>query len=228
MADAPLVAALGMRGSGKSSWVREYLRKRKRPRLAVWDLMREHQADIKTADLGEAIRAMAQARFSVAYYPDAADEKRRAVQFDLWCKAVYCAQRCTALVEEVAFVTSPMKAPPGWRQLSLLGRHKGCEVIATSQRPASIDKDFLGNCSLVHTGRLAYEPDAKKVAQTMGVTVEQIMSLPLLHWIERGEKDTKPRFGEVAPGGALGRVPKARNLNKKEGAQTVAATETTG
>ena len=37
-----IVAALGSRGTGKSAWVRQYLQKLKPARLAVWDLMQEH------------------------------------------------------------------------------------------------------------------------------------------------------------------------------------------
>ena len=54
-----IVAALGSRGTGKSAWVRQYLQKLKPARLAVWDLMQEHDwAGPGHHDLGAAILAM--------------------------------------------------------------------------------------------------------------------------------------------------------------------------
>ena len=50
----------------------------------------------------------------------------------------------------------------------MTGRHKGLKVIGASQRPASIDKDFLGNCMAIHIGRLAYAEDVRAVAKGIG------------------------------------------------------------
>ena len=195
MSDTPLVAAVGARGHGKSAWVKQYLQRTRPRRLAVWDLKREYHADMVTADLGQAIRAMSSRTWSVAFHPDAGDDKRRAAQFDLWCRALMAAGRCTAVVEELAFVTRPSSAPPGWRALCLLGRHEGVAAIGTSQRPASIDKDFLGNCTLIHAARLPFEDDARTVARSLGVPFADLMALPALHWVERGEGDDQARRG---------------------------------
>lgn len=209
-----LWAALGARGTGKSAWVRREVERLRPARLAVWDLMREHQAAVVTDDLGEALRAMGGRRWSVAFRP-AGDPKRRAAQFDLWCRGLMAAGDCLALVEELAFVTQASKAPPAWAEVCLLGRHRGVSVIGTSQRPASVDKAFLGNVDLVHAGRQAYEADARTVGQLVGVPWAELMTLPDLHWIERRAGATEARRGVLTfdrPAPRSGATPKAPDL----------------
>ena len=67
----------------------------------------------------------------------------------------------------------------------MTGRHKGLRLYGLSQRPASIDKDFLGNCTRVRTGRLAYPEDVKAVSKAMGGHAADIQALTPLHWLEK-------------------------------------------
>lgn len=195
--DAFLIAAMGSRGMGKSAWVKQQLKKLKPPRLAVWDLMREYPGE-GTTDLGAAVRSMKGARWSVMFYPSG-DEKVRAKQFAIWCKALMTVstkqRQVHAVMEELAFVTRPSWAPGPWQEVTLLGRHHGLNVFGTSQRPASVDKDFLGNCTMVHSCRLNYEDDAKVVSKRLGCKPEDLMNLEQLHYLERGEMDTAAKKG---------------------------------
>jgi hypothetical protein len=226
MASKPFVhAALGARGTGKSAWVKRELAKLKPRRLAVWDFMREYSGG--TADLAAAIRAMAAGSFNVVFTPSHDDAPidiagRRisvsAWQFELFCTAVYEARNTVAIVEELAFVTRASHAPGPWRRLSLLGRHQGVSIIGTSQRPASIDKDFLGNCDLVHCGRLAHPRDAANVAPVLGVDADELLRLADLAFVERraGAQDCTRGVlsfngSKRGPQRALGKEPKARN-----------------
>lgn len=212
-ASKPLVvAALGSRGTGKSAWVKARVARLKPARLAVWDYMREYEGG--TPNLGECIRAMGARRFVSVFQPshDAATCER---QFELWCSAVYAAGNVLALVEELAFVTKPSRAPEAWRRLSLIGRHRGVSLIGTSQRPASIDKDFIANCDIVHCGRLAYRPDAEKAAIVLGVEVEELLRLPDLAWIERAAGAHDSTRGALKFDGAKPRAPRASGPKSK-------------
>jgi len=226
MASKPLImAALGARGTGKSAWVKQQLAKLRPKRLAVWDYMREYPG--ATTDLAAAIRAMNADAFSVAFAPSHDDQPidiagRRisvsAWQFELFCTAVYEARNTLAIVEELAFVTRASHAPGPWRRLSLLGRHRGVSIIGTSQRPASIDKDFLGNCDLVHVGRLAHPRDAANVAPVLGVDADALLRLADLAYVERRAGAQDCTHGVLSFEGskrgaqrALGQKPKARN-----------------
>lgn len=212
-ASKPLVvAALGSRGTGKSAWVKARIARLKPSRLAVWDYMREYEGG--TSNLGECIRSMSARTFRAVFQPshDTATSER---QFDLWCAAVYAAGNLTALVEELAFVTKPSRAPEAWRRLSLIGRHRGVSIIGTSQRPASIDKDFLANCDIVHCGRLAYRPDAEKAAMVLGVEVDELLRLPDLAWIERAAGAMQCARGALKFDAPQRRAPRASGAKSK-------------
>lgn len=210
-----VVAALGARGTGKSAWVKQHLARTAPKRVAVWDFMREYPGP---TDLASAIRAMRAPAFTSVFQPSH-DAKLCERQFELWCTAVYMAGNITAIVEELGYVTKPTSAPPGWRKLTLLGRHQRVSIIGTSQRPASIDKDFLANCDLVHCGRLAYKPDADKAAMVLGVDADELLRLPDLAWVERKAGACDASRGTLTfnrnkvskRAAPLGRVPKARN-----------------
>jgi len=200
-ADAECIAILGARGSGKSTYFRQLLDERAPTRLGLWDTKREHGVP-GTADLAEFIRRLRAPAWRIAFFPTMTDAKRRAKEFELWCLAMYRAKHCFAGVEELAFVTTPTRSPQGWRTLSLLGRDENPEggnvtVAATSQRPASIDKDFIGNATLLHAGRLPYADDAKAVARTLGVNAAELMQLAPLAFIARGQADREARRGVV-------------------------------
>jgi hypothetical protein len=65
------------------------------------------------------------------------------------------------------------------------GRHKGMTVIGASQRPASIDKHFFGNATIVRTGRLNFAADIKVLANVLHVPGSHILSLAPLEFFQR-------------------------------------------
>lgn len=183
---ANVLAAIGATGSGKSLWVRRTYLAKSIARLAVWDFKREY-SDLVAASTSSSRDLVGQVRersFTIAFTP-AMEEKKRDAQFDVFCRACYQAGKMTMLVEELAFVTRPGYAPSAWRMMTLTGRHEGMTIIGTSQRPASIDKDFLSSCTLIHCGRLPLEADARAVATVLGIDWRELVTLPDLHYIER-------------------------------------------
>lgn len=194
-----IVAVIGASGSGKSATVKtDLLTAAARRRLLVWDYMREYgplvdsSVDV-TAPLVEACRGK---RFAVAMQPSF-DGKIRARQFDLFCRLGYALGDCTLLVEELAFVTTASFAPPAWSMVSCTGRHQGMSVIGCSQRPAQIDKNFLGNCSAVRCFRLNDRNDLRVMGNVLGVAEGELRALPQLEWIERDMVTGKTRRGRV-------------------------------
>lgn len=192
---ARIVGVLGSTGSGKSAWIKRTFLAKKPRRLMVWDFKREYgQHATQTDSLDAMLDALDKPTFRTAFMPAMA-EKTRAAQFDLFCRAALHLGNVTMIVEELAFVTRPGWAPDAWRMLTLTGRHDAMTIVGASQRPASIDKDFLGNCTLVHAGVLGYEDDAKAVAKVLRVRPDELMTLPELHWIERERGAAEPRRG---------------------------------
>lgn len=186
---ASIVAVFGATGSGKSLFVKEQLAIGKPSRLMIWDPMKEYgsygQVFSKAAD---AVKAVAKAgknkKFSIVFQPSF-DPERRAKQFDFICGFAYALGDLTFLVEELRFVTTPSYAPMNWAQITLTGRHKGLMVIGVSQRPASIDKDFLSGATLIHTGKLTYPEDRKAVAKAMGEKESLLEGILPLEYVEK-------------------------------------------
>ena len=193
-----IVAALGARGTGKSAYVKQRLEQLRPARLAVWDLMQEYGDVPSTSKLGDAIRAMRARRFAVAFQPSR-DDATRARQFDTWCRAVLLAGDVLAIVEELRFVTTASHAPGPWREMTLLGRHDRhrVSIIGTSQRPAHIDKDFLGNADVIHCGRLTARADARVAAEVLGVDFRDVLALPDLAYIERASSTSTASRGTL-------------------------------
>ncbi len=184
---ANIVAVLGATGSGKTSYVMQRLRKEKPKRLIIWDTKGEFSREgyaTPVYTLSAAVEAMKNKAFRVAYIPrgDAATMKR---EFSLLCRAAFHAKALTLVAEELSDVTEPSRACEGWRKCTSQGRSEGVTVYGLSQQPASIDKHFFGNCSLVRTGRLNFGAHIKSMAECLGVDREDVRKLLPLEYIER-------------------------------------------
>jgi len=195
-----IIAVIGASGSGKSLWVKSNIIRSKlvRSRLLVWDYMREYGALTaqQVADIPALVELVRAKRFAVAFQPSF-EAKARARQFDHFCRAAYALGDCAMVVEELSFVTMPSFAPPAWSMVTCTGRHKGLTVVGCSQRPAQIDKNFFGNCSTVHCGRLNDVNDVRVMARVLGVPEAELRELAPLDWIERDMATGKITRGQV-------------------------------
>lgn len=200
---ARVIAIMGSTGSGKTSYLRQVLAKRKRRRTIVWSPKEDIDgyaglfggAVVTTA--GEALallKAAGKGPVHIVFKPRlvrAVDE----AQFDAVCKMAMLARNITFIVDELHTVTRPSWAPDGWRKLVMMGRGYGTEVFGLSQRPASVDKDFFGNLSTMHARRMAYAEDAKVVARALSVKPEEVQALTGFKWIERDIQTGKTTRG---------------------------------
>lgn len=208
--DADVIAVIGATGSGKGVFIKNYELKKSEKRLLIWDYMREYSAftEMQTQQISAALGTLGAARFRTAFLPSFED-KTRAKQFDLFCKAAVAVGNLRLVVEELAFVTSPSFAPAGWKMVTSVGRHKGLRVIGASQRPAQVDKAFWSNCTEIHCGFLNYEDDQKTMARALGVTLADIQNLKPLEFIHKNVRTKEINFGKVKV--PLGSPPKATN-----------------
>lgn len=199
---AEIIAVIGATGSGKGVYIKNYALTKADRRLLLWDYMREYKpyADVNTEQLGMALATLRNAEFKTAFHPSF-DDKTRAKQFDLFCKAAVHAGDVRLVVEELSFVTSPSFAPAGWKMVSSVGRHRGLRVIGASQRPAQVDKAFWSNCTEIHCGFLNYEEDQKTMAKVLGVSLADIQALQPLEYIHKNVRTKEIKTGVVKVGG---------------------------
>jgi hypothetical protein len=185
-----IIAVMGSTGSGKSEFIKRELMAPMPRRLLVWDFNPEQYNEYgsygATVDLTQLIRSAGAAGragdIRLVFHPSD-DDKRRPKEFDLFCSLALRLGNLTMLVEELKFVTRANWAPMPWAKCLLLGRKIGLRIIGTSQRPAHIDKDFLGNANVIRVGILGHPPDREAVSQAMGVELAEVERLAALDWL---------------------------------------------
>lgn len=190
----------GASGSGKSLYTKALVRDEKR--LIVFDSMDEYSGMGKVRTAKDLLAAVGKPSFRVAFVPAARDDQRIAA-FAFVCNLAFALGDCCLVIEELRFVTKPSWAPMEWARITAQGRHKRLRVRGTSQRPASVDKDFVGNCTRVRSGRLAYPDDARAVSRVMLVPEADLLALRPLDWIERDLSTGEIKKGTLHPGKPL-------------------------
>jgi len=191
---AKIVVVTGSSGSGKSLWVKKQVRRARR--LIVWDIDDEYSQSISAIVRFTSIKALVSAvkkakTGKFAFVGKVSD-------FEMFCRVAFAWANCTCVVEELADVTMPAKAPEGWGQLVRRGRKYGIEIYAITQRPSESDKTIIGNASIIHAGRMNRAQDRAYMAKEMDMRLEVINDLKPLEFVEKydnGEtKRGKVRF----------------------------------
>lgn len=192
---ASIIVVCGSSGSGKSAWVKRRIATTRR--VLVWDVDDEYSEKgfyriASPEELVAELRVNKVGHF--AFVPVGLGVK---TSFDFWARAAFAWGNCTAVAEELAGVTTPGKAPPGWHQLVSRGRKRGIEVIGVTQRPSESDKTIMGNATLIHCGMLAREQDRAYMAKELDVSADQVADIEPLQWIERRRGDKNITRGKL-------------------------------
>lgn len=195
---AEIVAALGGSGSGKSAFIKKTLAKSKPKRLLIWDTMDEYGDFAECVPSLEAIRLKLKASkaFALRYVPTG-DDKQRIARFNVFCRMAFVVGNVTMVVEELQSVTKPSWAPAGWSDCTLRGRHKGMRIYGASQRPASVDKNFFSNATMIRSGRLNFADDVRVMANVLQVSMQDISALKPLDYIQRDTATGKVERGRL-------------------------------
>lgn len=196
---------MGASGCGKSTWLRKRLGNKKRRRTFFWS-PKEKKDDYASFYPGsvicrtaEEVRQLLKAagprgEFHIVFWPTLV-RKVDELHFDVCCRMLLAVENVAVIVDELHTVTRATHASDGWSQLVMLGRASGVEIYGMSQRPAGVDKNFMGNASLTRTGRLNFPDDAASVAKSIGVKASDILALVGFQWIERDNLTGKVTLG---------------------------------
>lgn len=195
MSDKALaIAAFGARGTGKTAWVKQWVKGQKPGRLLAWDFKHDPSLNDGMGDavlsLGEVAKRAGSKRFAIRYMVD--HNKDITAQFDLFCRIAWAAGDLVMFVDELPEVTKANRAPPAWRKCVNVGREyrdagviKRLTIIGAGQRPAECDKSFIANCDVIHVGRLGDMGDARRIAAAWGCNPAELATMPDLAWVEK-------------------------------------------
>jgi hypothetical protein len=103
-----------------------------------------------------------------------------AAHFDAFCKIAKLwgsLAPCTAVVEELADVTNPGKAPPAWGDLLRWARKLGINIYAITQRPSESDKTIVGLAHSIICHAMARHADQIYMARELGLEHSAVLSL---------------------------------------------------
>lgn len=172
-------AFIGASGSGKGVSILRRLKELKPARLIIWDPRSEYAGQatsVKTLPaLVKAVGEAGAGPFRLRYVAGPALKLPDA--FGLVCRLAFEVGDVVFVAEELSDITTASHAPASWRQCITQGRHKGLHIIGAAQRPALIDKTFLGNCTFIRCFTLRYRNDRQAMAQSMDVPEAQISEL---------------------------------------------------
>lgn len=230
-ADAAIWGVMAASGTGKGVWLKGQLRELKPKRLVIWDFKKEYQEFAplvpKLADVRRRmVAAGGEGPAAIAYRPRSFGDKAMRAEFEALCSLVQAWENCTFIAEELSNVTMPSWAPPAWRMMSSGGRHERIHIIGVSQNPASIDKMFLSNCTLIHVGPLHEEAHRNAVEKSMDVAPGSLADLVKFQWVEKNRDTGEFTTGVVrikgVPAPPTPTVPRRRRRGGAEPLQPVA------
>ena len=188
----------GTSGSGKTSWVRQYIAASKAKRVIAWD-PDEDYALPRVRSLSALARTLAAAKsgpVQIALTLHATPEA-----FEGFCRIVWaylCASRpCLIVVEELADVTTPAKAGPNWGMVVRRARKYGGDVIAVTQRPAECDKTIYSQAAYKWVGILDNDADRKRLVPLLSVPAEALASLSSLEYFYKEPGPQPAKRGRV-------------------------------
>lgn len=176
--DGRIVAVVGASGSGKTQWVKRQMKGA--TRQLIWDPQCQWgEGRVVVTTRAGLIKAIQKKEVSIAYQPRTLDD------FDFWCRCAFVFAQVGAdygvqsviVAEEIADVTHPGKAPPGWGTLVRRVRAFGGIVFAITQAPSESDKTVFRNAMEYHCCALSEEPDRKSMARRLDIPYEQVQSL---------------------------------------------------
>ena len=134
-----VIGCVGLRGSGKSTALREIICCR--PHLVVVDVMGEHHFGEVVSDLEEAFDALDTVEglenFAVTLQPGRGD---LADVVDQVCDYVFEIGDLTLALEEVPHYCTAGSMPEGLDMLARMGRHRQVDLIYTGQRFAELPR----------------------------------------------------------------------------------------
>lgn len=176
----------GQRGSGKSTLGRSISNLYRR--VLVIDRLREWtEGDLITDNLIEIenflINSLGKSNFKIIFqFNIEAESEAQSVIFNSLLRSIYyrgkiSGENVCILIEEVHFFASTHKVEKWLQECIFTGRHANLAIIASSQRPASVNKALISQAANIFIGQLYEKRDIDYLFDCIGEIAENIPKL---------------------------------------------------
>lgn len=191
-----VILICGKRRSGKSHWLKWYLKKLElgRNRYVVWDYNWEHKpprTGISTRSLLQITQYFNKGIPHILYQPLKKDIK----DFDLFCSTVWQLNNIIIVIEEVERYATSWTIPPHLKLIIDTGRHKGLGLITTSRRVLRLSPDIPFNADHIIIFKQHRPQDLDYLNQFVGdKRIYGIPKLPQFSYAHYRDKDASLNF----------------------------------
>jgi hypothetical protein len=172
-----IVACAGRKGSGKSRLSREILQQIRR--LFMYDTMGEHRwIPDSFEEQDKAIIYLMESyqygEFMARYVPETDDEES---DFSEICNVVYEQGNMLFAIEEVVMLgCSPNYAPPKFKRLMRLGRHRNVDMLYTTQRLSECPRALTAATDVFILFAHSEPKDLDRIQERCGVEVARLVA----------------------------------------------------
>lgn len=180
--DALVTTVLGQRGSGKTSWVKQELRKI--PRFILWDTLGEYQGFDVFTDIESLFSYVYDHRTGVLQAVFNCLEENEAQAFDTVCHMAGAVENVVLVVEEVDAYATPSIIPFDLKRCLKTGRHRGVGLICVSRRPAEINRLITSQTQRFICFKMFEPNDVRYMGSIMGERSRELIDLPVLHYLD--------------------------------------------
>jgi len=164
----------GQRGSGKSYWVKNFIRGL--PRYVLYDALSEYEGPSRFADIG-ALLEFSKADRKEGFY-EAIYDPLEHEDFPLFCRIALALGNLYVIIEEIDLFATPYLTPPELQKLIKYGRHHGINVIGVSRRPSEVSRLFTSQATRFVLFRQIEPRDITYFRSVIGPQADRLPDLP--------------------------------------------------
>jgi hypothetical protein len=200
----PVIAIFGRRGTGKTTKLRELMRRA--PRLFVFDHMAEFQtepgAEVHYELAAAILRLKRSSSGGLARVVFTPASQVTPELFDLACRVPFAIHGLTFVVDEIDSLAGSVNppAPESFRRLIHFGRHIGCATIVASRRPADVPRLLSSQATRVICFAQTEPADLKWLRSVVGPRADELPRLADLHYLDFDMGTRQVIEGTVTPG----------------------------
>jgi len=212
----------GQRGSGKTYWVKYFIRSL--PRYLLLDTLGEYEGEPRFDDIESLLECCKnhqslhgtegffEAVYDPAEIPEGQDEEEEETSdFSIFCQIALGMGNLYVIIEELDVFARSFKTPLHFQRLIKRGRHMGANVLGVSRRPAEVSRLFTSQATRFILFKQIEPRDIAYFKAVIGNTADLIPNLDRFEFLDidfssddmfKGNLPQPSRLpGPILPGG---------------------------